>query len=111
MWSDNIFDDRVKTVQLYMEGWNLSYPIIRNRSEEKLVLGFDLLADQPETYYYTVIHCSRDWTESSIFPNDYLDGLPEDQIDNYKPSFNTRVRLLPLQANYTKRKDTDKAFR
>lgn len=91
VWSDNIFDEKIKTVQLYMEGWNLSNPVIKIRSDEKLVLGFDLLADQPETYYYTIIHCTRDWTESSIYPNDYLDGLPEDQIDNYKPSFNTRI--------------------
>jgi hypothetical protein len=91
VWSDNISDERIKTVQLYMEGWNLSYPVIRLRSDEKLILGFDLLADQPETYYYTIVHCTKDWTESDIFPNDYLEGLPEDQIDNYKPSFNTRI--------------------
>jgi hypothetical protein len=94
VWSDYIFDERIKTVQLYMEGWNLSNPVIKLRSAEKLVLGFDLLADQPETYYYTIIHCDRNWTESSIFPNDYLDGLPEDQIDNYKPSFNTRINYF-----------------
>jgi len=89
--SDNIYDERIKTVQLYMEGWNLSYPVIKIRSDEILILGFDLLADHAETYYYTVIHCTKDWTESFIFPNDYIEGLPEDQIDNYKPSFNTRI--------------------
>lgn len=90
-WTDEVFDSRVKTVLLYRDGWNLSYPVIKANSDEKLVLDFDLMGDEPETYYYTFIHCDRDWSESSVFPTDYINGLPEDLIENYKPSFNTKV--------------------
>lgn len=90
-YSDVIYDPRIKTVQLYREGWNLSYPIISIEKQEKLVLHFDLLSDTPESYYYTLIHCDKDWNESQIFTSDYLTGFSEDQIEEYKPSFNTKV--------------------
>ncbi len=75
IYTNHIFDKRIKTVQLYKDGWNLSYPIIKLNSNEKLDLNFDLLDDQPETYYYTFIHCDKDWKKSDIFPNDYLSSV------------------------------------
>ncbi len=88
---DRIYDNRIKTVQLYRSGWNLSYPLIKINSPDKLELHFDLLDDEPETYYYTFIHCDKNWKESSIFPGDYIDGYPEDPIEEYRPSFNTKI--------------------
>ena len=81
-------------MQLFKEGWNLSYPIIKLNSIDKLVLNFDLLADQPETYYYTIIHCDKDWNKSDIFPNDYLKGNAENPIEDYTNSFNTTVSYI-----------------
>ena len=45
-------------------------------------------------YYYTFIHCTKDWEKSDIFTNDYLDGFPENQIEDFKPSFNTTVNYI-----------------
>ena len=94
IYTDKVFDQRIKSVQLYKEGWNLSYPVIRLGSDEKLVLNFDLLGDNPETYDYTFIHCSKDWNKSDIFPNDYLEGFPENRLEDFKPSFNTTVNYF-----------------
>ena len=90
-YTSDVFDQRIKTVQLYKDGWNLSYPIMKLNSNEKLVLNFDLLGDQPETYYYTFIHCDKDWKKSDIFPNDYLTGYTENPVEDYINSFNTTV--------------------
>jgi hypothetical protein len=90
-YTDHIYDQRIKSVQLYKDGWNLSYPIIKLNSAEKLALNFDLLADQPESYYYTFIHCDKDWNKSDIFPNDYLVGDAENPVEDYANSFNTTV--------------------
>ena len=94
LYYDKIFNDKIKTVQLYKEGWNLSFPAIKLNSDEKLVFGFDLLDNQVETYYYTFIHCDKDWKKSDIFTNDYLQGFYENQIEDYKPSFNTTVNYI-----------------
>ena len=99
-FEDKIFDSRLKTVQLYKSGWNLSYPIINSGSNDKLELHFDLLDDQPETYYYSFIHCDKNWRESGIFPGDYLDGFPEDQIEDYRPSFNTKINYYHYKLEF-----------
>ena len=90
-FTNHIFNDKIKTVQLYREGWNLSYPTMKLNSQDKLVLHFDLLDDQPETYYYTFIHCDKDWNRSDILPGSYLNGYTENSIDECVASFNTTV--------------------
>jgi hypothetical protein len=92
--NNNIFNKRIKTVQLYKEGWNLSYPVITLNSNDKLVLSFDLLGDKIETFNYTFIHCDKDWNRSEIFPNEYLDGFPENPIEDFQHSFNTTVSYI-----------------
>jgi hypothetical protein len=96
-YSNHVFDQRIKTVQLYKEGWNLSYPIIKLNSADKLVLNFDLIGDNAESYYYTVIHCDKDWNKSDIFPNDYMSGDIENPIEDYGSSFNTTVGYFHYQ--------------
>ncbi|MCX6333449.1 MAG: DUF5103 domain-containing protein [Bacteroidia bacterium] len=93
-YTNHIYDQRIKTVQLYKEGWNLSYPVINLSSTEKLVFQFDLTGDRDEAYYYTFIHCDKDWNRSDIFINDYLDGFTENPIEDVKPSFNTTVNYF-----------------
>ncbi len=87
-------DARIKTVQLYRTDWNLSYPVIKLNSNEKLAIHFDLLGNQPETYYYTFTHCDKDWRESGAFINDYLEGYEENPVENYEASFNTTVEYF-----------------
>jgi Domain of unknown function (DUF5103) len=99
-YTNHISDQRIKTVQLYKDGWNLSYPIIKLNSNEKLVLNFDLLGDQPETYYYTFIHCDKDWNKSDIFPNDYMTGYTENPIEDYENSFNTTVSYIHYKLSF-----------
>ncbi len=94
LFSDHIFSNKIKTVQLYKEGWNLSYPAIRLGADEKLALNFDLLGNSIETYYYTFVHCDKDWRKSDIFPNDYMEGFTENPIDDYRQSFNTTVNYI-----------------
>ena len=94
LYSNHVFNDKIKTVQIYKEGWNLSYPVIKLNTDEKLAFKFDLLEDRPETYYYTFIHCDKDWQKSDIFPNDYLTDNGENPIENYTNSFNTTVNYI-----------------
>ena len=100
LYSNHIYDQRIKTVQIFKEGWNLSYPIIKLNSEEKLVFNFDLLADQPETYYYTFVHCDKDWKKSDIFQNDYLKGYSENPVEDYVNSFNTTVSYIHYKLSF-----------
>jgi Domain of unknown function (DUF5103) len=91
LFSNHVFSEKIKTVQLYKEGWNLSYPIMKLQSADIMTLQFDLLDNQAETFYYSFVHCDKDWKKSDIFQSDYLDGNPENPIEDYQSSFNTTV--------------------
>ncbi len=99
-FSDQVLDDKIKTVQLYREEWNLSYPVIKLNSSEKLVFQFDLLDDHIETYYYTFIHCNKEWERSDIFVNDYMTGFDENPIEEYNTSFNTTVNYVHYKLTF-----------
>ena len=99
-YSDKVFSNKIKTVQLYKEGWNLSFPAMKLNSDEKIDLHFDLLDNQAETFYYSFIHCDKDWKKSDILPNDYLEGFYENPIDDYNPSFNTTVDYFHYKVSF-----------
>ena len=84
--AQEIPEGEIKSVRLHREEWNLSYPIIRLDSDEKLILHFDLLGESIETYYYSFIHCDKDWDPSQVFESEYLDGFVENQVQDYKMS-------------------------
>jgi hypothetical protein len=100
LFTNHIFSDRINTVQLFKEGWNLSYPVIKLKSGDRLILQFDLMGNEAETYYYSFIHCDKDWKRSGIYPTDYLEGFPENQIEEYKPSFNTTVKYYHYRLSF-----------
>ena len=104
--TNHIFDEKIKTVQLYKEGWNLSYPIIKLGGNEKLIFSFDLIGNLAETYYYTFIHCDKDWKKSDIFPNEYLDGYAENPIEDYQTSFNTTIGYIHYKLSFPNDKVT-----
>lgn len=98
--TEKVKDDKIKTVMLFREGWELSYPIMKLGSDDRLILHFDLLGDDIETYYYTFIHCDKDWIRSDIFFNDFLEGFPENPIEEYRSSFNTTVKYVHYKLTF-----------
>lgn len=97
---NHIYNDNIRTVQLYREGWNLSYPVMKLHSPDKLVLHFDLLDDHAETYYYTFIHCDKDWKRSDVYERDYIKGQTENPVEEYEPSFNTTIGYYHYKVSF-----------
>jgi len=97
--NDNL-NGEIKSVRLHREEWNLSYPIIELGSDEKLILHFDLISESIETYYYTFIHCDKDWNQSRVFESEYLGGFTENQIQEYDMSFNTTVNYIHYSLSF-----------
>ncbi len=98
----------IKSVRLHREEWNLSYPIIELGSGEKLILHFDLLGESIETYYYTFIHCDKDWNPSRVYESEYLEGFTENQVQDYDMSFNTTVNYIHYSLSFP---NNDVSFR
>lgn len=89
--TDHIYKDYIKTILLYREGEERSYPIIQLNSNDKLFLSFDDLQAGVKNYKYTVIHCNSEWEESDLQPIEYLEGYQTDLIENYNTSIGTDI--------------------
>ncbi len=92
IYEDYVFRDNIRTAQMHVKGWEMSYPVIELGSNEELIFSFDDLDGDVKDYQYRLIHCNADWTPSSLFATDYIDGFFENQLDNYNFSFNTFIR-------------------
>lgn len=86
---DFIYQENIKTVLLFRQGDELSQPIIELGTGQKIVLVFDDLEGDVKDYRYTVKHCDAFWNDSEIQQQEYIDGFPDDEIRDYKMSFNT----------------------
>ncbi len=92
-FSDSIFNENIKTVQILADNSPFSYPIITLGTNQKLTLSFDdlNLKNKTSDYQYTIIHCNSDWHESNLSFDDYIDGYDENYITDFASSFNTQV--------------------
>lgn len=89
VYENKVYQPNIKTVECYNSNKEQSTPIITLGSSETITFGFDDLKGGNRTYSYTIEHCSSDWKPTRINSIDYLDGLNEDIIFNYRYSFNT----------------------
>tara|TARA_B110000459_G_scaffold185835_1_gene216844 strand:+ start:85 stop:864 length:780 start_codon:yes stop_codon:yes gene_type:complete len=80
---------QIKTLLCHKKEDELSLPIINLNTDNKLLVSFDDLDADIKDYYYTIIHCNSDWTESDLMQSEYISGFTDEPITNYEFSFNT----------------------
>jgi len=90
----------IKSVQFYNAKEEQSLPLLPLNSDEQLFLSFDDLRGDGRTYYYTVEHCSADWQRSNLSTIEYIEGLTEDRIYDYKNSVNTLQAYTHYQLKF-----------
>ncbi len=93
-YENAIYNDNIKTVLMFREGFELSNPVIEIGENVNLVLKFDDLSGEVRNYYYTIVHCDADWNESYLSQSDYLDGFTDNPVDDYQRSFNTTFNYI-----------------
>ncbi|MBN3034210.1 MAG: DUF5103 domain-containing protein, partial [Bacteroidales bacterium] len=69
--------EHIRTALLYREGWELSDPVIRLETDDRLQLSFDDLQSGVKDYRYTVVHCNADWSPSPLRQDEYISGYRE----------------------------------
>ena len=52
-------------------------------------LSFDDLRGQEADYYYTLTHCDYDWQPSGLLKSEYLKGMDDVRITQYRNSYGT----------------------
>jgi hypothetical protein len=91
----------IKTVLIYKEAWQLSFPIINlANDDEKITLCFDELGNQVGDYSWKIKYCNADWTESELDAIDYIDGFSEGYVSDYSLSRNTKVNYINYKVSF-----------
>jgi len=89
-FEEGVYRDYIKTVKMNVTGLELTMPIAPLGVMESLFLSFDELDGQGTRYYYTVIHCDRNWQPTKELSQfEYLGGYSEGEIHDYELSSGT----------------------
>lgn len=96
-YENAVYEENIKTVQAYRDGFVLSNPVLGMQESLKLVFKFDDISPNVKDYYYTIIHCDADWNESYIAQEEYLSGFIENPVNDYAMSFNTAFEYVNYQ--------------
>ena len=96
-YENAVYNENIKTVLMYREGFDLTNPVLEMNMEAPLIFKFDDLSDETKNYNYTIIHCDADWNESYLTQSEYLDGFPENPLNDYALSFNTTFNYVNYQ--------------
>lgn len=95
---ETVYSARIKSVQLYPNGNQLAYPVIRLGEVETLELHFDDLDANVKNYSYTFQLCNADWTPVQLSHFDYIKGFSQVRLSTYRVSSVAFTRYTHYQA-------------
>src|SRR5688500_9542555 len=95
---EKIFDPKIKSVQLFPNGNQLGYPIIRLGGSDQLELHFDDLDANIKNYSYTFQLCNADWTPGVLSHFDFIKGFSQVRLTTYRISSIAFTRYTHYQA-------------
>lgn len=84
---DRTEKEYIKTIQFSNLQQNEGFPLVS--LNEKILLKFDDLNGDEADYYYRISYYNHDWSPSTLFKNEFIDGFDNVRIDDYTTSFNT----------------------
>jgi hypothetical protein len=99
-FTDEIYSDIIKSVQLFSADWVFGPPIIWTEKQNKLTLYFDELNSNKKDYYFSFIYCDAMWNPLDVPTMDYLEGFNEDPITSYQSSMNTLVSYIHYAVDF-----------
>ncbi len=99
-YEDYIYEDQVRTVQVYQAGpTNSAFrPAAAPLRQQQLVLEFDDIQESYNNYYLRFLHCTFDWKASGLRDLDFLTEFNEFPINQYTFSNNTHLPYVHYAA-------------
>ncbi|MGX8712113.1 MAG: type IX secretion system plug protein domain-containing protein [bacterium] len=87
--SDSAWRKDVKTVTLTREGVELEAPVLTLGGSSRMLLQFDVLADEAENLRYAIAHCDADWHPDDLEPYEFMSGFETGEVEDFEFSFTT----------------------
>lgn len=103
---DKIYMNNIKSVKLFQQNNQLSYPIINLNGGEILELHFDDLDGRVKNYFYSYQLCNADWTPVQLSTFDYLKGFSQNRLSQYRLSSISYAKYVHYQALLPDRNST-----
>jgi hypothetical protein len=93
-YEDFVYQKNIKSVLLHKRGLEIGEPFLILNSNEQLILRFDELDAEFNTYQYQFIHCNTNWEKSNLNEMDFISGFNDNYIENSEKSFNTHQQYV-----------------
>jgi len=100
LFRDHIYKKSVQTAQLFVQGDQMTFPVIFLNDQKQLELHFDEFSKQFHTYSYKFIHCNSNWEPSELLEQEYIGGFMNGFIEEYQYSFNTLFPYIHYQVKF-----------
>jgi len=94
------YKKNIRSVRLHEQSFEMSEPVLKLNSGQKLELNFDDLNGDYKEYSYTLIHCDAEWKPSDIMPMEYIEGFMDDKISYYRYSIHTLQRYTHYSVSF-----------
>lgn len=90
---DFAYEPQIKTIELSPDNSPLG-PAVTPLGHWNLLLRFDDLRPERDTYYAKIVHCNHDWTKSDLPDLDYMSTYNEFPINNAEYSVDTHIPYI-----------------
>ena len=94
-FENHVYEENVKTVRLYpiQNSYDdvIQPAVLSIQSQRNLILEFDQLFGDFQSYYARLIHCDADWGKSRLSDSDILVQFNDFPITEYQYSFGTSI--------------------
>lgn len=91
---DTIYSETIQSVEFIPNGDSRQNMPAVELKKGSLVLNFDEVGGELRNLNYTIEQCDRDWKPTKLDKLEYLEGLGEDRINNYKNSQATNIQFV-----------------
>ncbi len=94
---DMIFQKNIRSVRFHVYGDELSMPVYKLNTSDRLELHFDDMDGNVKSYYYTYQLCDYNWEPVNLSPFDFIKGFTQQRITNYRYSSIAYTRYTHYQ--------------
>lgn len=105
VFQNKVYEPEIKSVQLYSAKKEIGsqlLPAVTQLHQNDLILEFDDLRYDYNSYYARIIHCQYDWTASTLRDLDFMTDYNEFNITDYAFSNNTQIPYVHYKVTLPK---------
>jgi len=94
VFKNEVLDSGLRTLQLRSSESDIVFPFIELNSGQRLRMTFDDISGKPQGMEYALVHCTHDWTRSSLSEMDYMQGFSRNNPDEVVASSGSEVPFI-----------------